>query len=84
MSRPSFIDAKYQYPHRYTMEHMPYWAKKRSDNGKFYAPQYRTDLEWYENTIFPGEVGCLFDDACYSKNHSWPIGLWLDEPFNGA
>lgn len=79
----TFIDAKILYPNRYTMEHVPDWAF-RPHQGKFYAPQYRTDREWYENTLFPGEVGHHgFGKDCYSSKGSWPLGLWLDRPYRG-
>lgn len=80
MKRPSFNTAKAQYQHRFTMEHVPQWANT-PHNGKYYAPQYRTDKEWYEKTLFPGEPGSLFDDACYSTGQSWPLGQWLDKPY---
>ena len=38
----------------------------------YYAPQYRTDREWYDNTVFPPESG--FKDSCESRNPSWPLG----------
>lgn len=39
----SLEQAKALFPHRFTMEHAPSWAKAPAPNGKFYAPQYRTD-----------------------------------------
>lgn len=52
----TFEQAKAQYVHRYTMEHVPAWAREiNPGNGKYYAPGYSTDLEWYENTEFKGE-----------------------------
>jgi hypothetical protein len=81
--RLSFLDAKIMYPHRYTMEHVPNWAF-RPIKGKYHAPQYRTDREWYENTIFPGEDQHHgFGSDCYSAGGSWPLGLWLDRPYRG-
>lgn len=74
--------AKAQYVNRYTMEHKPEWANKRAPNGKFYAPQYASDQEWYERTLFPpnNPLGKRIQD-CYSQNPSWPLGMWLDAPF---
>lgn len=68
------------YLHRYTLEHRPQWALKPC-NGKFYAPQYRSDAEWYANTVFPGEgdIGKR-EDHCYSTGATWPCGQWLDAP----
>lgn len=77
--RPSLATARQQYPHRYTMEHIPQWARKPAPNGRFYAPQYRTDAEWYANCRFPGEAGIPRNrDYCESGDQSWPLGQWLD------
>lgn len=79
----TLADAKAQYPHRYTMEHVPAWALKQRDDGKYFAPQYRSDAEWYENTIFPGEPGVHGNRKfCESNNCTWPLGMSLDEPFS--
>lgn len=76
----SFAQAKRMYPHRYTLEHVPAWASKPCEgNGKFYAPQYKSDLEWYERTEFPSPSSK--EDHCVSAHQSWPCGLWLDKPF---
>jgi len=78
----SFEEARRQYVHRYTMEHKPEWAKLPcAGNGRFYAPQYSTDREWYANTIFPGEGPEAGDDHCYSTGQTWPLGKWLEEEF---
>jgi hypothetical protein len=84
--RLTLSQAKTQYVHRFTMEHVPAWACKRPcDSGgtetRYYAPQFRTDAEWYENTVFPGEKEAVFKDSCYTRNQSWPLGQWLDKPF---
>jgi hypothetical protein len=81
--RPTLAKAKAEYPHRFTMEHVPAWARKPAPNGRFYAPQYRSDREWYERTTFPGEPGHLgFGRDCYSSRQTWPLGEWLDKPFD--
>lgn len=79
----SFEQAKRMYIHRYTMEHVPQWAKGVAMNGKFYAPRYRSDREWYENTVFPGEAEWLGprEKHCHSDGQSWPLGHWLEHPF---
>jgi len=84
MSRPITLDqAKAQYAQRYTMDHVPPWAKQANPtNGKFYAPQYASDAEWYECTMFAGEDGLATKRHCYSQCPSWPVGQWLDTPFN--
>jgi hypothetical protein len=81
MSRPSFIKAKLQYTQRYTMQHIPQWAKVKCSNGRFYAPQFRSDLEWYENTLFHGESKLAEKDSCYTRGQTWPMGQWLDSPY---
>jgi hypothetical protein len=82
MSRPiSFETACKQYVHRYTMEHVPAWARTPCDNGKFYAPQFRSDREWYENTKFAGEHELADKKSCYTSGQTWPLGKWLDTPY---
>lgn len=84
-----FAKAKAQYVHRFTMEHVPAWAAKPIYHGDrkcnlYYAPQYRTDKEWYENTTFFGENALADKDYCYSSNQSWPLGQWLEKPYSKA
>lgn len=89
MSRSiSFEDARGRYVHRFTMEHVPAWSQRRPcDAGglstRYYAPQYASDQEWYDKTIFPREPGHFgARNDCYSSNASWPLGQWLDAPFH--
>lgn len=77
----SFETAKAQYPHRYTQEHVPLWARVRAPNGKYYAPQFRSDREWYEATSFYGESELASKRYCYTSRQTWPLGQWLDQPF---
>jgi hypothetical protein len=84
--RPTFEQAKAQYVHRYTMEHIPSWARRRPHGADwYYAPQYRTDREWYDNTKFPGEKGHPdypgSSNHCYTTNQSWPLGQKLTKPY---
>jgi hypothetical protein len=74
--------ARAQYVHRFTLEHVPAWAYKPCEgNGRYYAPQYRTDAEWYERTSFPGENGVpRREDHCESTGATWPLGQWLNKP----
>lgn len=79
----TFAQAKAMYSNRFTMEHVPPWSQDpHPHNGKprYYAPQYRTDAEWYENTNFPGEDN-VPEGFCLSRNQSWPLGEWLSEPY---
>ena len=87
-TRPTLAEACRMYPHRYTMEHIPEWAKKPCINtitgevSFYYAPQFRTDKEWYENTLFPGEMGEEGHELyCYTLTATWPLGHTLPEPY---
>lgn len=82
MPRPSYHEAQARYQNRYTMDHVPNWAKVQAPNGLYYAPQYRTDQEWFRNTVFYGEpehYGRRSD--CNSSGQTWPLGQWLEKPF---
>ena len=79
----SFEEAKQAFSFRFTMEHVPYWARRRREDGTYYAPQYATDKEWYDNTIFSKEPGFYGDkNHCVSTNQSWPLGKSLDKPYS--
>jgi len=83
----SFEKACALFVNRYTMEHVPSWARQKTQEGKFYAPQYRSDREWYDNTVFPGDIRTDFTappkgaSYCESRNQTWPLGMWLDAPY---
>lgn len=74
--RMSFAEATARYVHRFTMEHVPAWASVQRADGTYYAPHFRTDREWYENTKFPGEPGYIDtgDGSCYTSGQTWPLG----------
>lgn len=83
MSRPTLAQACARYVHRYTMQHVPAWARE-PHNGRYYAPQYRSDAEWYASTIFPGEPGYPYGKRnrhCYTSGQTWPLGQWLNAPY---
>lgn len=86
----SFEQAKARYPHRFTMEHVPAWSRERPCNHGgtetwFYAPHFRTDREWYDATLFPGEGHVSKRDLyCFTQNLTWPLGQKLDQPFQRA
>lgn len=83
VSRPTISQAKSEYVHRYTMEHMPNWARKPANNGKYYGPQFSSDVEWYANTKFPGEPGLHGNNKhCETSGQTWPIGTWLDSAYS--
>lgn len=86
----SLQEACREYPFRYTLDHAPVWAGTPAPDGRYYAPQYASDVEWYNNTFFPGEPGHPHYSAqlrrqrgggCYSSNATWPLGQWLDKPY---
>ena len=81
MARPSFEQACAQYVHRFTLTHVPQWARVARPDGKYYAPQYRDCREWYENSSFPGERGHLGGRRhCFSTGATWPMGRELSMP----
>lgn len=82
MTRLSFERAKAQFVNRYTLEHVPAWARMGANNGRHYAPGYRTDAEWYAATSFPGDTGGPAANSrhCFSGGQSWPLGHWLARP----
>lgn len=86
MRRPSLEKAKAQFVQRYTCEHVPAWARRPCEgNGKYYAPQFATDAEWYANTLFKGERGHHGEpNYCHTANQTWPLGQWLDSPFEAS
>lgn len=81
--RPTLAVACARYINRYTVDYVPAWTRTPCEgNGKFYAPQFASDSEWYENTKFPGEPGHHgMGDDCYTSGQTWPLGNWLDAPF---
>lgn len=84
----SFAAAKAQFPHRFTMEHVPAWAKvpmfhTAARQYVHYAPQWSTDLEWYEATRFHGESELAEKGHCHSSGETWPLGKgFLREAFH--
>jgi hypothetical protein len=79
--RPTFERACAQYLHRFTMDHVPNWATKPLD-GRYYAPQFTSDRDWYEHTLFKGDPGYnSIGGDCYTTGQTWPLGQWLDSPF---
>jgi len=77
------------YVHRFTMEHVPDWARRRPcDSGgtetRYYAPQYRSDAEWLANTQFPVTARGRLSERpsdCRSAGQTWPLGQWLEQPY---
>ncbi len=78
-TRPlSFTEACTRYVNRYTVDHIPAYVRNRQPNGLFLAPQYASDREWYECTLFAGESPLANARYYHSTKHSWPFGQWLD------
>lgn len=82
----SFEEAKSRYVHRFTMEHIPQWAKGQFSDGtgRYHAPQFRTDWEWYMATSFPPHKGFLNGTHCETGQGTWPLGKWLDKVYEGG
>lgn len=40
------------YVHRFTGEHRPKWANGLRPDGTPYRVQFKSDIDWLENTIF--------------------------------
>lgn len=86
--RITFVQAKARFVNRFTCEHVPQWAKSMRfrpeglDHDVYYAPQYASDLEWYNNTTFPGEEGHIGGGLyCLSSAPTWPKGKYLEAPY---
>lgn len=86
MKNLSFEQAKAQYVHRFTMEHVPAWAKEKRSDGTYYAPHYKNDKEWYDNTLFPPHKFTMSkkDTSCHCENLTWPLGKSLEKVFQRA
>jgi hypothetical protein len=84
MSRKiTLAQAKARYVHRFTVEHIPAWALQARVDGTFYAPQFASDQEWYDNTLFPGEGHVKpREKHCFTTGQTWPLGQALAVPFS--
>jgi hypothetical protein len=80
--RKTFEQACAQFVNRFTMDHVPAWARQARPDGTFYAPQWRSDREWYNNTTFPGEPGLHGNSRhCRSAYPPMPLGTSLVKPY---
>jgi hypothetical protein len=80
----TFEAAKANYLQRFTMEHVPSWAlnpvaEALTTRHRYYAPQYRSDAEWYALTDFPTPTAR--DQSCHSRTPTFPLGRWLAKPY---
>lgn len=90
MPRPTFQQACAMYINRFTMDHVPPWSQRsfRQQGGTidlFPAPQFASDQQWYDNTLFPTEEGHHGDpNHCYTRNPTWPLGQRLSAPYSSS
>lgn len=85
-------DAKAQFVHRYTREHIPAWAhgvqhNNGPDAGKPFLVQFASDADWLEHTMFAvagkGAKLHLHNVIRYCQSTpSWPDGK--PTPINGG
>ena len=80
-NRMAFEQAKNRYVHRFTADHIPDWARQKADNGRYHAPGFSSDRDWYEKTIFPGEGNISSRSRFCESKPDFPFGKWLVEPF---
>jgi hypothetical protein len=69
-------EAKRRYPHRYTLEHAPAWARSLRPCGRPYPVQFRDDSDWLANTEFPvTKAGALAKRPAHCRSApTWPNG----------
>lgn len=81
-------EALARFVHRFTMESVPQWSRRAFSQPivgppLYYSPQYRSDAEWLERTVFAitDKRGDLSKGGqfCYSRDHTWPLGKFLGE-----
>jgi hypothetical protein len=79
----SFREACGIYNNRFTMEYIPLWSEIPREDKTYFAPQFETDREWYNNVKFFGEEGWKGEDKayCYTIGETWPLGESLDKPY---
>ena len=82
MRKLGFSEACRQFCHRFTMQHVPAWAKQQREDGTYYAPPFVSDNEWYDKTKFKGEHEMANSKHCYTTGETWPVGKALKRPFD--
>lgn len=78
----SFDDACQKYINRYTFDNIPKWSQSVNKEGLYEAPHFSNDIEWYQNTFFPGEQNVSLDSASCISEPTFPLGEYLIVPFN--
>ena len=64
------------YPHRFTQQHRPDWAKTARPNGQPYKPHFTDDSDWLAHTLFVTTKSGRLDKRarhCQSQP-TWPEG----------
>ena len=70
--------------HRFTMDHVPAWAREKRGDGSYYAPHFASDDEWLSNTSFAVKADGRLDarfSHCDSSGLTWPLGDSLTAPY---
>lgn len=59
---------------RYTLHGAPDWAVKENERGKDYPPQFKSDLDWINNTKFAVTPSGNLDKRCREcrETPTWP------------
>ena len=70
------------FPERYTMEHKPSWADTQRPDGRYPAPQHRSDASWFMHTGFSWASNGRWYITMYM--HEYPLGESLAEPYQIA
>jgi hypothetical protein len=65
-------EAKARYVHRYTVDHVPTWARTTRPDGTPYFVQFASDADWLAHTWFNvTKDGRLANRSCWSCP-TWP------------
>ena len=78
----SFEAACKRFKKRFTLDHTPGWARHIVERtGKYQAPRYNSDMEWYQRSEFIGFATTGSRKYIRENDPTWPVGRWLDKPF---
>lgn len=66
-----------RFVHRFTVDHKPAWASAARPDGSCYKPQFASDQEWLENTLFyVTDKGELSEQQRFCEsNPTFPFGI---------
>lgn len=83
--RPLSIDeARRRFVKRFTLNHIPHWAKHKLPNGKYPGPRYESDQHWYATSEFIGFGATGVRKYIREGKPTYPVGRFLDAPFTKA